>query len=67
MKKIVKARKTSVRTQAVPAQEPWRQWVIMLLALGFALLVITLLSKQNNMLLAEVQALTNENRTLQLP
>ncbi len=37
----------------MPAQDPWRKWVLTMLALGFALLVITLISKQNKLLHGE--------------
>lgn len=50
MKKTGGARTSATRASGTSPREPWRKWVMTLLALGFALLVITLLSKQNKIL-----------------
>ncbi len=41
-------------------RESWRKWVMTLLALGFALLVITLLLKENKILLATMKDMDND-------
>ncbi|MEK9156714.1 MAG: hypothetical protein AAB448_01090 [Patescibacteria group bacterium] len=55
MKKIGETRASTVRGLDAKPRESWRMWVMTLLALGFAMLVITLLSKENKMLLADLQ------------
>ncbi len=48
--------KTPVRKEKKgETQESWRRWVLTTVALGFALLVITLLSKENRMLSEKVE------------
>lgn len=47
-------RSLSARTSAQEPRESWRKWVLVMVALGFALLVITLLMKQNKMLVQNV-------------
>lgn len=63
MKKIGGARTSAARVSNTAPREPWRKWLITLLALGFAMLVITLLSKENKMLLADLQNLTKAPET----
>lgn len=58
MKKIGGTRASSARVSVTAPREPWRKWVMTLLALGFALLVITLLTKENKMLLEDLQNAT---------
>lgn len=45
--------KTKVRGEP---QESWRKWVLTMLALGFALLVITMLTQKNSDLQARLSA-----------
>lgn len=59
MKKTGGARTSATRASGTSPREPWRKWVMTLLALGFALLVITLLSKQNKILEEAVVDLQN--------
>lgn len=58
MKKIGGTRASAARVSGTAPREPWRKWVLTLLALGFALLVITLLMKENKMLLINLQNAT---------
>lgn len=53
------SRSVSSRSSSEEPRESWRKWVLSLLALGFALLVITMLSQQNEALnntLAQMRA-----------
>lgn len=65
MKKNGGARTPVTRVTRAPGntttspRESWRMWIMTLLGLGFALLVITLLSKENKMLLADLQNVKN--------
>jgi hypothetical protein len=56
MKKIGGTRTSSARTSNTAPREPWRTWVMTLLALGFAMLVITLLSKENKVILKNLES-----------
>lgn len=51
------SRSVSSRSLSEEPRESWRKWILSLLALGFALLVITMLSQQSKALREENQML----------
>lgn len=59
MKKIGGTRASSARVSGTAPREPWRKWVMTLLALGFAMLVITLLTKENRELQVTMKEMSN--------
>lgn len=64
MKKVGGTRASSARASGTAPREPWRKWVMTLLALGFAMLVITLLAKENKLLgeaVADLRSATKES------
>jgi len=64
MKKIGGARTSVARASNTAPREPWRKWLMTLLALGFAMLVITVLSKENKLLGVTVTSLQKATKTI---